>query len=173
MRALHVAQDNTPDRELRLSGRPATVQTAPALLRPWLAYNEPVDETMAELLAKTAALGVWLFGPRGDVIAGAVKDSSIEAPMAVSITGVTYFGERHIYAEPLGSKILVFMFDDRPSLGLIRLGVRKAANVGRNSRVSSVSVQDAVPGADGVRHRVESACGVCPPTRSVPHARRG
>lgn len=48
-----------------------------------------VDEIMAELLAKAAALGVWLFGPNGDVISGAVKDLSVETPKTVSITGVT------------------------------------------------------------------------------------
>ena len=83
---------------------------------------------MAELLAKAEALGVWLFGPNGDVISATVKDPSIKAPKAVSITGVTHFdfGDRYVYAELLGSKTLVFMFDHRPSLGLIRLGVRKA-----------------------------------------------
>lgn len=52
----------------------------------------------------------------------------METPKTVSITGVTYldFGDRYIYAEPLGSKTLVFTFDHQPSLGLIRLGIRKA-----------------------------------------------
>jgi hypothetical protein len=33
---------------------------------------------MAELLAAAAALGVWLFGPKGDVISGAVKEPSLD-----------------------------------------------------------------------------------------------
>jgi hypothetical protein len=88
-----------------------------------------VDEIIAELQAKGAALGVWLFGP-GGVISGAVKDPSIKAPMDFKIKGVTYFdfGERQIWAEPIGqtNTTLVLLFDNRPSLGFIRLRLRHA-----------------------------------------------
>jgi hypothetical protein len=95
-----------------------------------------VDEIVAELLANTGALGVWLLGAmvvannqhQNEVLAGAVKDPSIKPPMKILVGSETYFDfvERQIFAEPIGQATLVFVFDDRSSLGLIRLRVRNA-----------------------------------------------
>ncbi len=95
-----------------------------------------MDEIIGELLANTGALGVWLLGPmivsnnqhQNEVLAGAVKDPSIKPPMKVLLEGETYLDlvERQIFATRVGSAVLVFVFDDRSSLGLIRLRVRNA-----------------------------------------------
>jgi hypothetical protein len=89
-----------------------------------------VDTIMAELLAGASALGAWLIGPKGDVISGAVTEPSIKPPMMVMIAGTTFIdlGDRQLYAEPLGKTqtTLVLLFDNRPSLGLIRLRLRQA-----------------------------------------------
>jgi hypothetical protein len=88
-----------------------------------------VDDIMAALLAEPAALGGWLFGPKGDVISGAVKEPSLEPPISCLVAGETYFdlGDRQIYAKPIGqtNATLVLVFDQRASFGLITLRVRK------------------------------------------------
>jgi hypothetical protein len=95
-----------------------------------------VDEIIAELLTNTAALGVWLFGRmvvannqhQSEMLAGAVKDSSIKPPMKLVVESETYFDfvDRQIFADRIGEATLLFIFDDRSSLGLIRLRVRQA-----------------------------------------------
>lgn len=95
-----------------------------------------MDEIVAELLADSGALGVWLIGataiakqphPSG-VLAAAVTDASIASPAQVCVEGETFFafGDRKIFAEPIGGATLVIVFDDRSSLGLIRIRVRNA-----------------------------------------------
>lgn len=95
-----------------------------------------VDEIVAELLANTGALGVWLLGAmlvadnqhQNEVLAGAVQDPSIKRPMKLMVEGETYFDfvEWQLFAQPIGKATLVFVFNDRSSLGLIRLRVRNA-----------------------------------------------
>lgn len=95
-----------------------------------------VDEIIAELLRDTNALGVWLLGAmvvennqhRNEVIGGASKDATFKPPMKVLIESETYFDfvQTQVFAEPIGGATLVFLFDDRSSLGLIRLRVRHA-----------------------------------------------
>lgn len=95
-----------------------------------------VDELVAELLTNTGALGVWLLGRmevannqlQNQVIASAVKDSSISPPLKVMIEGETYFDfvDRQIFADRVVGTTLVFVFDDRSSLALIKLRVRHA-----------------------------------------------
>src|SRR3954471_19692419 len=94
-----------------------------------------VDEIIAELLTNSAALGVWLLGRmvvvnnqhQNEVLAGAVKEASIKPPMKLLIESETYFDflDRQIFADRIGEASLVFVFDDRSSLGLIRLRVRQ------------------------------------------------
>lgn len=95
-----------------------------------------VDEIVSELLTSTAALGVWLLGgkvvvnnqPRNEVLAGAVKDSSVKPPLNLFIQGETHadFADWQLFADRIGAASLVVVFDDRSSLGLIRLRVRQA-----------------------------------------------
>lgn len=96
-----------------------------------------VDELVAELLTNTGALGVWLLGstvvqdnqPRNQVLAAAVKgDSAVKPPAKIVVEAETYFDfiDWQLYAERIGGATLVFIFDDRSSLGLIRLRVRHA-----------------------------------------------
>ncbi|MGE5186244.1 MAG: hypothetical protein ACM31C_29520 [Acidobacteriota bacterium] len=95
-----------------------------------------MDDIVAELLATTGALGVWVLGAmvvanneqHNEVLAAAAKDPSIRPPMKVLLESEAYFDfvDRQIFAAPLSSAILVIAFDDRSSLGLIRLRVRHA-----------------------------------------------
>lgn len=95
-----------------------------------------VDEIVAELLANTGALGVWLLSAmlvadnqhQNEVLAGAVQDPSIKRPTKLMVEGETYldFVEWQLFAQPIGNATLVFVFNDRSSLGLIRLRVRNA-----------------------------------------------
>jgi hypothetical protein len=102
-----------------------------------------VDEIIAELLASTGALGVWLLGRmvvvdnqhQNEVLAGAVKDSSIKPPMKLMIESETYFDfiDRQIFAKRIGEATLLFIFDDKSSLGLIRLRLRQAEEMMRQA----------------------------------------
>ncbi len=93
-----------------------------------------MDEIIGALLTDTYALGVWLLGSNankmhhGDVLAAAVTDPSLKPPRTVFVESETYFDfeDRRIFAQPIGPATLVFVFDDRSSLGLIRLRVRTA-----------------------------------------------
>ena len=102
-----------------------------------------MDEIVADLLSNTDALGVWLLGdpvvqdnqPRNQVLAAAVKDASIKPPAKVVVDAETYldFVDWQLFAEPIGKATLVFIFDDRSSLGLIRLRVRQAKDAIRRA----------------------------------------
>lgn len=89
-----------------------------------------------ELLASTSALGVWLLGaPAGNegrsaMIAAAVQSPDITAPQQLIVNGEVYLGfaDRKIFAQNLGGVVIVVVFDDRSSLGLIRLRVRNSAH---------------------------------------------
>jgi len=93
-----------------------------------------VDEIIATLRLNTNALGVWLLGPmviannqyQNDVLAAAVENSSIKPPLNAVVTSETQldFEDRGIYAMPIGPAILVVVFDEQSSMGLIRLRVR-------------------------------------------------
>lgn len=95
-----------------------------------------VEEIVAELLASTNALGVWLLGAmvvennqqHNKVLARAVRDPSVKPPLKVFIEGETYFdfGQTQMVAEPIGRATLVLVFDDQSSLGLVRLRLRHA-----------------------------------------------
>lgn len=95
-----------------------------------------MDEIFTDLLGTTGALGVWLLGTsvvadnehKNEILAGAVKDPSIKPPMKALVESEMYFDfvEMQIFAAPIGRATLVFVFDDRSSLGLIRLRVRHA-----------------------------------------------
>jgi hypothetical protein len=94
-----------------------------------------LDAIVAGLLADTAALGVWLLsGPKLDepsehVLARAVREPSIQPPRITDIENEPLiFGvaDHGAYAERIGAAVLVIAFDDRTSLGLIRLRARKA-----------------------------------------------
>lgn len=58
-----------------------------------------MDEIVAELLANTGALGVWLVGAmlvadnqhQNEVLAGAAHDPSIKRPTKLMVEGETYF----------------------------------------------------------------------------------
>ena len=107
-----------------------------APVRPRLPYDEGVDEIVADLLASTNALGVWLLGRmvvvdnqhQNEVLAGAVGDSSVKPPLKLMIESEAYFDfvDRQIFATRIGGATLLFIFNDRSSWGLIRLRVRQA-----------------------------------------------
>jgi len=111
-----------------------------------------VDEIVAELLRDTNALGVWLLGAiviadnqqHNEVIAFAVADPSIKPPMKVLIESETYFDfvRTQLFAEPIGRAALVFVFDDRSSLGLVRLRIHHARDAIKTKHHSS-------PGREG------------------------
>jgi hypothetical protein len=85
-----------------------------------------VQQILEDLLASTNAMGVWLL-ERDDVIAGAAKDLSA-APPRVRVEGETWIeiAGTQVFAQPIGRATLVFVFDDKSSVGLIRLRVRHA-----------------------------------------------
>jgi predicted regulator of Ras-like GTPase activity (Roadblock/LC7/MglB family) len=65
---------------------------------------------------------------QSDVLAAAVKSSSIKPPLKVVVESEAYldFVDRRIFALPIGPAVLVVVFDEQSSLGLIRLRVRRA-----------------------------------------------
>ena len=85
-----------------------------------------VQQIVEDLLGSTNALGVWLM--KGDkVLAGAVKDPSITPPRVHADSEIWIeLAETQVFAEPLGGAMLVLVFDDKSSFGLIRLRVRHA-----------------------------------------------
>jgi hypothetical protein len=84
-----------------------------------------VEEIVSKLLADTAALGVWLLGDQSEMLTSAVQDDSIKPPIKAVVGGETYleFVDTQIFAIPLEGATLVILFNDRSSLGLIRLRV--------------------------------------------------
>lgn len=101
-----------------------------------------IDEILDELLVSTGALAVWLLGTativdnqlQNPVLAGAVQDPSITPPAKVFVANDfvanDFFGEpsddRSLFAQPIGRAIVVVIFDDRSSLGLVRLRIRRS-----------------------------------------------
>lgn len=110
-----------------------------------------MDQIVAELLAGTGALGVWLLGPmvvvgnepQNVVLASAVTDPSLLPPATILVEDWTcvHHGDHQLFAEAIGGVLLVVMFDERSSLGLIRLRVRRARDA--ISRVLAWSVPPA------------------------------
>jgi hypothetical protein len=63
-----------------------------------------------------------------ELLASAVRDASVAAPVKIVVQGETYFdfGERKIFALPVAAATLVVVFGERTSLGLVRLRAIKA-----------------------------------------------
>jgi len=95
-----------------------------------------MDQIIARLLLDTGALGVWLLGPvtidgnrdTCELLASAIADASIAPPVKVVVQSETYFdfGERKVFALPVGAATLVVVFSERTSLGVVRLRAIKA-----------------------------------------------
>ena len=92
-----------------------------------------LDGILATLRLDTNARGGWLLGPtairnnqhENEVLAAAVEDASIQSPRNVLVTSETHVDlvDRGIYAMPIGPAVLVVVFDERSSAGLVRLRV--------------------------------------------------
>lgn len=65
---------------------------------------------------------------QNEQLAGAVRDSSVKPPLKLMIEREAYFDfvDRQIFATRIGGATLLFIFDDKSSLGIIKLRVRQA-----------------------------------------------
>lgn len=66
--------------------------------------------------------------PQNVVLASAVTDPSILPPATITVESEIFgqHGDHQLFAERIGGVLLVVVFDERSSLGLIRLRVRRA-----------------------------------------------
>lgn len=99
-----------------------------------------MQEIVADLLGSTGALGVWLLGAmRGTapqkLLASAVHDTTTLKPPAKFILdsdgyAIFVFEDTTFFAQRIGhaTTTIVVAFDNRSSLGLIRLRVRNASH---------------------------------------------
>lgn len=79
-----------------------------------------------DLVEKSNALGAWIVNGHHE-LAAATKDPSVPTPRAYA-DGEAYLelGGMQVLVQPVGSVLLIVMFEKASSLGLVRLRVKQA-----------------------------------------------
>jgi hypothetical protein len=85
-----------------------------------------VQKIVEDLVQDANVLGAWVINGQHE-LAGAAKDPSMKTPRAYADSEAwVEVGSTQVFLQPVGSVMLVVLFDNGSSLGLVRLRVRKA-----------------------------------------------
>lgn len=85
-----------------------------------------MQRIVEDLLEDANVLGAWVINGQHE-LAGAAKDPSIKTPRAYADSEAwVEVGSTQVFLQPIGSVMLVVLFDSKSTLGLVRLRVKKA-----------------------------------------------